>query len=459
LISLYRPGPQQSGMVKNFIERKFGREKTSFPHKDLEPILKDTYGVILYQEQVMRIALKIAGYSLSRADVLRKAMTRLSSMEMKRQKARFIRGSLKKGYTRDTAENIFGLISKFASYGFVKAHAAAYSIISYRLAYLKVYYPAELICAILSNNSGYYGRSQYIEEARRLGLALKLPDINKSGLSFTPEDLGRSIRVPLTSIRDLGLSGAGSIIREREKNGPFRDFLDFYSRSRRSCNINKNAVENIISSGGFDYTGSERSSLLASFHYLRTLKYCPDSASHPSLNPLFKLSPDHGDSREKILEAESRILGFCITGSPLEYFREELERFQPTGSSVFRDALHSGARGGLMDIYCAGMILNRRMEKTKDGKRMLFCTIEDRDGIFEAVFFPAFYQKYEKILSSSRVLIIKGTLKCRDGDITLIGKEAVDPVILKRLKLSYRKESLKKDILMESGPVWKDQEK
>jgi DNA polymerase-3 subunit alpha len=446
-------------MVKNFIERKFGREKTCFIHKDLEPILKDTYGVILYQEQVMQIAIKIAGYSLSQADVLRKAITRLSSSKMEEQKSRFIKGSLKKGYSLSTAENIFELISKFASYGFVKAHAAAYSVISYKLAYLKVYYPAELLCAILSNHSGYYGRAQYIEEARRLGLSLKLPDINKSGLSFAAEDQGKSIRVPLTSIRGLGFSGASSIIRERARKGHFRDFFDFYSRTRRNCNINKNAIENIIRSGGFDYTGSARNSLLATFQYLRTLKHCPDTLSHPALNPLFKLSSCGTDSNEKVLEDESRILGFCITGSPLGYFCQELKRFSPAGSGSFTDAVRSRNKADYMNIYCAGILLNRRLEKTKDGSNMLFCTIEDEDGIFEAVFFPAFYHKYRRVLSESKVLIIKGTLKYRDGDITVIGKEAIDPAALKRLNLSYRKESIKKDILIESGQVWKKQER
>jgi DNA polymerase III subunit alpha len=454
LISLYRPGPQQSGMVKDFIERRSGREKTCFLHRDLEPILKDTYGVILYQEQVMKIALRIAGYSLSQADVLRKAITRLSREDMRKQRSRFIKGSLERGYPGSIAEKIFELISKFASYGFVKAHAAAYSIISYRLAYLKVYYPAELICAILSSNSGYYGRARYIEEARRLGLALKLPDINKSGLSFAAEDQGTAIRIPLTSIRDLGLSGAGSIIKEREKNGAFGDFIDFYSRIRKNCRINKNAVENIIRSGGFDYTGSSRNSLLGTFHYLRSLRYFPGDISHPSLNPLFKLSSDSGTGREKNLQDEARILGFCVTASPLEYFSQELERYRPAGSASFGDVL-SRKRQGNAAVCCAGIILNRRVEKTKDGCSMLFCTVEDRDGIFEAVFFPAFYQKYIKTLSESRAVIIKGSLKYRDGDITLTGKEAIDLLSLKRMNQRCRKETLKRDILMESVPIWK----
>jgi len=456
LISLYRPGPQQSGMVKNFIERKFGREDTTFIHRDLEPILKDTYGVILYQEQVMRIALKIANYSLSEADILRKAITRLSSSEMGKQKSKFIKGSLRNGYPSDIALSIFGLISKFASYGFVKAHAAAYSEISYKIAYLKVYFPAELISAILSNNSGYYGQAQYIEEARRLGLALRLPDINKSGLYFAPEDHGKSIRIPLTSIKDLGFSGADSIIKERTENGSFKDFIDFYSRCSRNCPLNKNAIENLIKIGGFDFTGLSRNNLLSTFYYLRTLKAYPGTLPHPILNPAFKLpSAREKDVPEKRLEDESRILGFYISSSLFDYFKEEFKRFKPCSSGAFSGIIDAGRPVYSRDIYCAGTVLNRRIEKTKNGKSILFCTIEDRDGIFESVFFPDPYQKNIKILSESAILIIRGNLHYRDGDITLIGKEAIDPVFLKKLNRCYKKEALKRDILAESVPLWK----
>ena len=454
LISLYRPGPQQSGMVKNFIERKFEREDTTFIHNDLEPILNDTYGVILYQEQVMKIALKIAGYSLSEADVLRKAMTRLSSSKMGKQKAKFMKGSLKNGYSQDIAISIFELISKFASYGFVKAHAAAYSEISYKIAYLKVYFPAELISAILSNNSGYYGRAQYIEEARRLGLTLRLPDINKSGLDFAPEDHGRSIRVPLTSIRDLGPSGADSIIKERTANGSFKDFIDFYSRCRKNCRLSKNGIENLIRIGGFDNMGLSRNNLLSVFHYLRTLKPYPSVPVCPV--PVFKPASDRqGQVHEKRLEDESRILGFCISSSLFDYFKEEFKRFKPCSSRAFHSIIDAGGRSRSRDIYCVGTILNRRIEKTKKGRKMLFCTLEDRDGIFESVFFPDFYQKNIKILSESAILIIRGTLHYRDGDITLIGKEAIDPVFLKKVNRCYKKEALKRDILAESVSLWK----
>ena len=272
LVSLYRPGPQQSGMVGNFIERKFGREKVSYIHEDLAPLLKETYGVILYQEQAMQVAIKIAGYSLSEADTLRKAAFNLSNEEMAARQARFIKGAALKGYDLAVANEAFSLISKFASYGFVKAHAAAYAELSYKTCYLKAHFPAEFISTILTNNSGYYSKMQYIEEARRLGIKIKLPDINESGMDFEACDCGHSIRVPLISVRDLGCAGADSIISERKRNGRFTDFEDFYARAVQNCGISKNAVENLIRIGAFDCFGISRKLLLQDFYRLRSLK-------------------------------------------------------------------------------------------------------------------------------------------------------------------------------------------
>ena len=288
LISLYRPGPQQSGMVANFIERKFGREKTTYMHKDLEPILGETYGIILYQEQVMQVAMKIAGYSLSEADDLRKTMTGLSRDEMQAHQSRFIKGAVAKGYDIYMVREIFRLISKFASYGFVKAHASAYTELSYKTCYLKAHFPAEFLSIILTNNSGYYGKMQYIEEARRLGIDLKLPDINRSDFDFTVEDSGRTIRAPLTSVRDLGYAGAASLLNEREKNGGFKDFFDFYARTSVNCRLTKNAIENLIKIGAFDFTNLPRKQLLFAFYCLKNLKkHRPDRPHrHPGYSKL-----------------------------------------------------------------------------------------------------------------------------------------------------------------------------
>lgn len=469
LISLYRPGPQQSGMVKNFIERKFGREKTTFLHKDLEPILGDTYGVILYQEQAMQAAIKIAGYSFSEADNLRKAMTRLSKEEMRAHEERFINGALSKGYDPGTAGEIFNLISKFASYGFVKAHAAAYAELSYKTCYLKTYFPAEFFSIILTNNSGYYGKMQYIEEARRLGIRLELPDINKSGFGFFVEDDGKAIITSLLSVRSLGYAGAVSIINEREKGGKFRDFFDFYLRISKNCRLVKTAVENLIKVGAFDFTGLARKQLLLIFYYLKSLKkpdpcysnsitgyeeqgnyYLDNFINRPATNPgrdinllervcagsqltaerLQDFSP-----REK-LEIEEDILGFYISSNPLECLKKELEISGITRSKFFY-------RQGLAfqkDVAAAGIIISKRIEKTKGGSKMLFCTMEDEDGMYEAVFFPDSYIKNARTVMNNSFIIIRGRLHPKDNNVSLIARHAI---------------SLKQALFKEKGNLWR----
>jgi DNA polymerase III subunit alpha len=459
LISLYRPGPQQSGMVANFIERKFGREKTIYMHKDLEPILGETYGIILYQEQVMQVAMKIAGYSLSEADDLRKTMTGLSRDEMQAHQSRFIKGAVAKGYDIYMVKEIFRLISKFASYGFVKAHASAYAEISYKTCYLKAHFPAEFLSMILTNNSGYYSKMQYIEEARRLGIDLKLPDINRSGFDFTVEDSGHAIRAPLTSVRDLGYAGTTSLLNEREKNGGFKDFSDFYERTSTNCRLTKNAVENLIKIGAFDFTNLPRKQLLLAFYCLKNLKrYKPNR--HPEYEPEI-VAPETASydtaSREIItpetateayyksiyekdckgtlpdltdfdlgekLEMEEKILGFCISANPIRYIKSKLKY---RGFDIVRSKFFGRYRFAQynQNVCTAGFVINRRIEKTRDGGKMLFCTMEDEDGMYETVFFPDSYRKNAGAVMNQPLIIIKGRLHFRDNNISVIAREAI----------------------------------
>jgi len=449
LISLYRPGPQQSGMVKNFIERKFGREKTAYLHKDLEPILNETYGIILYQEQVMRIAVRIAGFSLSEADNLRKAMVRLSKEEMRNQEARFLKGATSKGYSADVAKEIFKLMFKFASYGFVKAHAAAYAELSYKTCYIKAHYPAELLSIILTNNSGYYSMAQYIEEARRFGIKIKLPHINESGLKFSVEDEGKSIRISLSTIRGLGYASASFIINERAKNGDFKDFPDFYHRISKNCRITEKAIENLIKVGAFDFTGLQRKYLLLACHYLKNLKNnknIPGCSRHPLLQG--KNHPKDFTLEER-LEIEERILGFCASRSPLQYFRSELEEYRTVESGHFPDLVSSSK-----NIFTAGIIITRKIKKSRDGKNMLLCTMEDRDGMYESVFFADSFKNNSKIIMNHSVMIIEGRLCLKDGQISVIGKNAVSLIHLKKTKSRARKDSIKNNLLTKTKPAW-----
>ncbi len=450
LISLYRPGPQQSGMVKNFIERKFGRERTTYIHSDLKPILEETYGIILYQEQVMRIAAAVAGYSLGEADNLRKAMTGLSKEEMERQTARFIEGAARKGYSVYKAEEIFKLISKFASYGFVKAHAAAYAELSYRTCYIKAHWPAEILSIILTNNSGYYSRSQYIEEARRFDIKIKLPHINKSGFEFSVEDDGKSIRIPLLTVKGLGHVNMSSIINERTKNGDFKDFTDFYNRISENCRLPEKIIENLIKVGAFDFTGLQRKYLLLVCHDLKNLR---NNRTIPRRSEcLLSRDKDHSVdfNLEERLELEEKILGFYASCSPLMYFRSELEQYHTVESGDFPLFISSKK-----NIFTAGIVISRKINKSRDGRNMLMCTMEDRDGMYETVFFHDAFENSSKIIMNHSALVIEGRLCFKDGEISVIAKNVESLTDLKKTKSGIRRDVIKNILLKEAKPVWK----
>ncbi len=461
LISLYRPGPQQSGMVNNFIERKFGREKISYIHKDLEPLLKETFGVILYQEQAMQAAIKIAGYSLSEADSLRKAMVTLSREKMLSQQQRFLQGGLRKGYSADTVKDAFRMISKFASYGFVKAHAAAYADISYKTCFLKYHYPAEFLATILTNNSGYYSKMQYLEEARRLGIALKLPDINKSGFEFKVENCGKAIRSPLISVKNLGYAGAGCIINERNKNGRFRSFTDFYFRVSATCRISGTAIENLIKIGAFDFTGIPTKQLLNDFYSIKKLKK-PTANTEVAIFDCSDFScfikktvnawePEKDFSIEEKLLMQVRLLGFYISAHPLQVFKQGLKNSGASHAVITKSGSFYNLRGS---VTAAGIIISKRIENTKSGQNMMFCTMEDEDGMYEAVFFPLIYKKYIKLLSSERFIVIKGRLHIKDINVSLISKEALGIAEFSKNERIRKEEAIKESFLAGMANPW-----
>jgi len=495
LISLYRPGPQQSGMVDIFIERKFKRCRVDFLHEDLREILEETCGVMLYQEQVMKTAVKIAGYSFGEADRLRKTSFNLPDFNMEDEKYRFIKGALGNGYDKDLAEKLFGLISKFASYGFVKAHAAAYAEIGYKTCFLKIKYPAELLSVILTKNSGYYCKSSYIEEARRLGINIKLPDINLSEIKFLTEDSGKSIRISLISIRDLGIEGTESLVKERAENGLFKNFSDFYERIIRPKKITIKAAENLIKVGAFDFTGLKRKYLLLVLEYLLKIRQkkqlrisCPASSKKGSKRIGQKDVLSFGDLKIETgtdspnlinddfyylddffpeitnsiqdysladkLEIENYILEFCASANPLEYFKIELAGFNIIKSSSFKSEV-SEKIPNKKGIFTSGIILIRRMEKTKTGKEIIFLTLEDSGGMYETVIFTKQCLKSaEKNLPGSPVLI-NGNLSYRNGDISVVAEKIISLTALKKFKNKKSKEDEKSMLLAGAAPLWK----
>ncbi|MHB1347560.1 MAG: DNA polymerase III subunit alpha [Candidatus Humimicrobiaceae bacterium] len=496
LISLYRPGPQQSGMVDIFIERKFKRCKVDFLHEDLREILEETCGVMLYQEQVMKAAVKIAGYSFGEADKLRKTSFDAAGLNMEQEKCRFVKGAEDKGYEKDFAEKLFGLISKFASYGFVKAHAAAYAEIGYKTCYLKVHYPAELLSVILTKNSGYYSRNSYIEEARRLGINIRLPDINLSDTDFLTENLGRSIRVSLISIRDLGTEGTENITKERLKNGLFKNFSDFHERIIRPKKITVKAAENLIKVGAFDFTGLKRKYLLLVLEYLlkvrqkkqlqisgrvRIKKSKEDIAAQKDVLSFGDLRSENGFgsphiinedfyylddffpetsdfiqdySLEEKLELENGILGFCVSANSLKYFENDLAGLNIIKSSDFNFEVNAKIPYK-KNILTSGIVLIRRKEKTKTGKEIIFLTLEDTGGMYETVLFADQCLKNAGSILPGTPVLINGNISYKSGDISIVADKIINLAALKKLESKKSKEDAKSGLLAEAGLLWK----
>ncbi len=258
-LSLYRPGPLDSGMTEQYLKRKSGQALIQYPHQRLQKILKDTYGVILYQEQVMQVVSALAGLSPGEADLFRRAISSRSPVAMEEQRHNFLIKSAEEGLSQQEAQNIFNLIAKFAYYGFNKAHSTSYALLSYLTCYLKVHYPADYLAALLSYGMGYYDPDRYIQEARRFGIPILLPDINKSQAGFSVE--GEAIRVGLMRVKGMGIKQLNGILRTREKEGPFVSLYDFCARTA-SLRISKRVIENLIKVGAFDFTGHPRSVLL-----------------------------------------------------------------------------------------------------------------------------------------------------------------------------------------------------
>ena len=433
VISLYRPGPWSSGMVNSFIKRMRQSEEVDYIHPDLKPILKDTYGVMLYQEQVMKVAQKIGGYSLGEADRLRRAITGLSREMMVCERDRFIKGALSRGYSKELAQKVFSLIEKFAGYGFVKAHAAAYALTSYKTCYLKTHFSAEVISFFLNNHMGYYMKANYIEEARRLGVKILPPDINKSQDQFTVENRGKAIRVSLLSVKNVGSAAVSEILTVRKK-GLFKSLYDFCLRVSKA-KVSLTATENLIKVGAFDFTGIARRELLLILRFLSKLtcnlkgrptaffvhedEFSIKNYYFNEKNNSFTGKLEQFGLQEK-LKAEGEILEFWVSAHPLKLYIDILSLYKITSSANFHL---------LKDKYpvtVAGMLLHCRKEKTKKGKEMAFCLLEDEDGMYEVVIFPKVYKPNRPLFIKAGALLIKGEISSNDGNISIIAKNIYD---------------------------------
>ena len=418
LVALYRPGPLGSGMVDDFIKGKNGGNVEYFLPQ-LESVLKETYGVILYQEQVMKIAQVISGYSLAEADELRKAVGKKKKEIMDNHEHRFIDGAVKSGIQKKKAEKLYSLIQEFGGYGFNKSHSAAYALIAYQTAWLKAHYPVHFMSALLSQDKGFKDKTiKNIQDCREMKIEILPPDVNESQSDFTTKG-GYSIRFGLAAVKNVGEKTAESIIDERSANGLFLDFIDFCERVDGS-KVTRRVIEGLIESGAFDFTGLSRASLCDGLGGV--LKSCgisdPDQISlwdikGSSNNPLFRFKfPDVEEWEEKeLLFKEKEALGFYITSHPLKKFEKEL-----VGIDV-RNIYDLDELSDKAEVNIAGVINGLKIKKTKKGdKEYALFNIEDRSGFAEVIVFNDLLMKTKHILSKDDPVFLFGIMEKDDSD-------------------------------------------
>lgn len=416
VISLYRPGPWDSGMVDNYIRRLEGKELVSYPHSILEPILEETLGVMLYQEQVIQVAKDLAGFSLGEADVLRWSISKRDRRLMEEIKKKFMSGALDRGISLEAVKEVFRLIMCFAGYGLNKAHALGYGLISYRAAYLKTHYTAEFLASILNEGMAYFPMSEYIEEARRWNIPILSFDINWSRGKFRVEEKG--LRPGLGYVKDVGKASLEKYDRRRKEVSNFRNLTHFYRCCRKD--FNRQAIENMVKVGAFDYTGFNRRQLLFQLRQLLRSSDKPLSGGWlfeereetvPVLPPF---------SLEERLCLEKKLSGLFISASPLAPFRKKLlEKGYIYSSDLYNMREREEAR-------LAGLVVARKTEKTKRGERMLFALLEDEKEMFEVIFFPSLYPEAFTKVKKDRVLAIKGYLSWEGKEPKLIARKLAE---------------------------------
>ncbi len=432
MVALYRPGPMD--LIPLFLEGKQNLKKIKYLHPDLKPILEETYGILVYQEQVMEIAHSLAGYSMNEADALRMAMGKKKKELMKKEKEKFIQGCVKKGYKRSLAENIFSFMEKFAAYGFNKAHSASYALIAYWTGYIKANYPVEFMTALLSAElQGVAGpmreikMSQAIEECRRMEISVLPPDINKSQHSFSIEE--GSIRFGLSAIKNVGEAAIEAILEGRAKKSftSFKNFLHMVDLRR----VNKKTVESLIKAGAFSYFGN-KATLLS--YYPEAVRKVQDhkvkiEKGQFDLFDSENSSKDHTDTyttipefnEDELYAMERDILGFLIGKNPLAKFSSIIQKKASKKIGEINEQ-DSGK-----DLILAGIVSGKKILKTrKDNSEMAIFQIFDETGSIEVVVFPKLYTSLRKIIAINRILMFKGTLNNREGRLGIILNNAVD---------------------------------
>jgi len=423
LNALYRPGPIQGGMIDDFIDRKHGRKKIEYELPDLQEILQETLGVIVYQEQVMQIANRVAGYSLGEADLLRRAMGKKKAEEMAQQRERFTQGAVQRGFPQKKIEKIFDLMAQFAGYGFNKSHSAAYALLAYHTAYLKTHYPVEFMAALLTSVTGNTDDVvKYINECREMGIAVEPPDINVSDANFTPH--GAAIRFGLAAVKNVGHNAIESIVAARKELGRFKSIYEFCEKVDLRL-LNKRVLESLIKSGAMDSLG-RRAQLMAvldrAMDHAQKTQRDAESGQH-GLFGVFQQDEEHPqESRlpetpdwdeHTRLSNEKEILGFFITGHPLERYREKLEDLRALSTAEL--AAMKSSTGKDENLTTAGIITNLRVLKSKRGDFYAQAALEDLSGSIEMLVFPDAFKKLQDKVKMEVPVLVRGGVRIEEG--------------------------------------------
>jgi DNA polymerase III subunit alpha len=412
--ALYRPGPMEN--IPMYINRKHGKEQVEYPHPDLKPILERTYGVIVYQEQIMQIASKMAGFSLGEADLLRRAVSKKKKDVLDQEREHFVSGSIRKGYKEEVAHTIYDLIVRFADYGFNRSHAVAYSMIAYQLAYLKAHYPGFFLSSLLTSVVGNETKvAQYIREATQYDISILPPSINTSQFVFTVEGKNR-IRYSIGAIKGIGAAALKEIIRAR-KEKPFQDLFDFCMRVSQKA-INRKILENLVLAGAFDEFGIDRATLLASLDVATQHAELVNPEDDPDLfheEEAFMLKPKYVEvdamTIDTKLQFEKQVLGLYLSDHPVSSYRS---LFQELGLIQIAD-LEKGTK-----IRLGGYITAAKSIRTKKGEVMAFLEIGDESGEMEAVVFPNVYRNNMPLLKEGNILLFGGNVEDRNDKLQFI---------------------------------------
>ena len=417
LTSLYRPGPMQ--FIDQFIEAKAGRRPVQYPLPELQPVLEETYGVIVYQEQVMKIAQIVAGYSLGQADILRRAMGKKKPAEMAQQRERFISGAVEKGYRQRMAADLFDMLAPFAEYGFPKPHAAAYSILSFQTAYLKAHYRAEFMAANLTNEMADTDKlAGYIGEARDMGLEVRPPDVNRSTGDFSVAD--GSIVFGLQGIRNVGTGAVAEIVAQRREAGPYASFTEFLERVELA-QVNRKVVETLVQVGAFDglVADQDRATLMANVERLleqvtadkEGRRYGQQSLFGEDTGelPRYALEVQEPWPQREVLRLEKEALGMFFSGHPLDEYREVAARTAAVPLADLGAWAREGAKGE-RKVTVIGVVGEIREIRTRGGRQMAFAALEDLSGSAELVIFADPFSASRELLDGGAVVAATGTV-------------------------------------------------